>query len=142
MNERDLDPNELADSGGVAEHDPMSATDDSETYLAPTDPVEKPSATGDPEIVGGFSPDSMSDELPLPRSVSGGKPDEALAERVRRELVEDATTTDLDVSVEVRDGIAHLRGHVSDIIDSDNAIAVAGRVPGIVDVVDDLETGS
>ena len=138
MNDRTTDPNELVDRGSVAEHDPMSATDDSETYVPPTDPVEKPDERGDARVVGGFTPDSMSDELPSPRSVSGGSPDEALADRVRRELIEDATTTDLPIDVEVRDGVAHLRGRVSDLVDSDNALAVAGRVPGIVDVIDDL----
>ena len=70
MNEPTGDPDETIDSGGVAEHDPMSATDDSETYLPPMDPVEKPDRHGDAQIVGGFSADSMSDELPVARSIT------------------------------------------------------------------------
>jgi hypothetical protein len=129
------DPNDL---GGVAEHDPGSATEDAQTYIPPMDPVVKPGGRGDPEIVGGFSPDSMSDEPSPPRPVTGGSADEALAERVRRELLEDATTTDLDLEVEVQDGVAFLRGRVNDLVDLDNALEVAGRIPGIVDVVDEL----
>ena len=119
----------------------MSAVDENETYLPPMDPVEKPDAHGDPQIVGGFSPDSMSDEVPVPRPVTGGSPDEALADRIRRELLEDAATTDLEVLVEVRDGTAYVRGHINDLVDADNVMAVAGRVPGIADVVDELALG-
>ena len=57
----------------------------------------------------------------------------------RRELRRDASTSELDVDVDVREGIATLRGRVMDLADSDNALAVAGRVPGIVDVVDEIE---
>ena len=135
------DPDEPADAGGVAEHDPMSAVDENDTYLPPMDPVEKPDAHGNPQIVGGFSADSMSDELPMPRPVTGGSPDEALAVRVRRDLLEDAATTDLEIEVEVVDGTAFVRGRVSDLVDVDNVIAVAGRVQGIVDVVDELAVG-
>jgi osmotically-inducible protein OsmY len=38
----------------------------------------------------------------------------------------------------MRDGVATLRGEVDDLDDLDNALAVAGRVPGIIDVVDEL----
>lgn len=70
---------------------------------------------------------------------TGGPADEALADAVRRELRRDASTTSLELEVEVTDAIATVRGLVSDLVDSDNALAVAGRVPGIVDVVDEIE---
>ena len=128
-------PNDTAES--AVTDDPFAAADDAETYTPPTDPVEKPDEHGDARIVGGFSADSMSGDAPVRRSASGGSPDEALADRIRRELVEDGATTDLDVDVEVREGIAYLRGRVSDLVDADNAMAVAGRVPGVVDIIDD-----
>jgi osmotically-inducible protein OsmY len=65
--------------------------------------------------------------------------DEALAEAVRRELKEDAATTSLAVDVFVRRGVVHLRGWVPDMDDVDNAEAVAERVPGVREVVDELE---
>ncbi len=65
--------------------------------------------------------------------------DEALADAIRRELREDALTTDLGVEVEVEQGVAHLRGVVGDIIDAENAEEVASRVPGVGEVVDELE---
>lgn len=70
--------------------------------------------------------------------MTGGSPDLALEDAVRRELREDAATTDLELEVEVRDGVAYLRGTVQDLVDSDNAAAVASRIPGVVDVVDEL----
>ena len=65
--------------------------------------------------------------------------DEALADAIRRELAEDSATTDLNIVVAVRNGVAHLRGQVADLDDADNAEAVAARVPGVRDVVEELE---
>jgi osmotically-inducible protein OsmY len=65
--------------------------------------------------------------------------DEALLEAVRRELKKDAATTSLDIDVFVRHGIVHLRGWVPGAEDVDNAEAVAERVPGVREVVDELE---
>ena len=118
--------------------DPQRAVEEAEPYFPPTDPVVR---TGpDPSVLGGFGATSMSgDPDQPPRSESGGVPDEALAARVRRELREDAATTDLTLSVDVKDGVATLRGMVDDLADSDNALEVAGRVHGVVDVIDELE---
>ena len=44
---------------------------------------------------------------------------------------EDAATTDLAIIVRVRDGIVYLHGSVPDLVDSDNAVEVAARVPGV-----------
>jgi osmotically-inducible protein OsmY len=91
------------------------------------------------EVLGGFEPDSMS-SMPVERSAMDGRPgDEALAEAVRRELREDASTTDLQIHVIVRNGVAYLRGRVAGIEDVENAEAVAGNVPGVRDVVEELE---
>ena len=133
------DPNDIVEHGHVIEDDPFAATDDSETWSPPTDPVVKPTDEGDLAVVGGFSPSSMDDDPAVPRPVTGGIPDEALADAIGRELREDATTTDLDVSVEVEEGVAYLRGRGAGLEDVDNAMEVAGRVPGLVEVVDELE---
>lgn len=39
----------------------------------------------------------------------------------------------------VRNGIVHLRGQVSDLDDADNAEAVAARVPGVQEVIEELD---
>jgi hypothetical protein len=134
------DPNERHPhpQDGSAEHDPHAVVDRDETWVPPIDPVVTPDARGDPRLLGGFSESSMDHDPALPRPVTGGSPDGALEEAIRRELRKDASTTDLEIDVEVRDGTAYLRGAVSDLTDSDNVLEVAGRVPGVVDVVDEL----
>lgn len=108
-----------------------------ETYTPPVDPVLTTNAHGDAEVLGGFGEE---DDVPVEASASDGRPgDEALADAIRRELAEDAATTDLNIVVAVRNGVAHLRGRVSDLDDADNAEAVAARVPGVRDVVEELE---
>jgi hypothetical protein len=120
------------------EEDATEAVEEAEPYFPPTDPVIRPGP--DAEIVNGFAPTSMDgDPATPPRSETGGPADEALAARIRRELREDAATADLNIHVRVKNGVATLTGTVNDLEDTDNALEVAGRVPGVVDVVDALE---
>jgi osmotically-inducible protein OsmY len=87
-------------------------------------------------VLGGFGSEG---DMPVERSSDGRQGDEALADAVRRELAEDASTTDLAIVVAVRNGVAHLRGQVADLDDADNAESVAARVPGIREVVEALD---
>jgi hypothetical protein len=107
------------------------------SYVPPTDPVRGP----DNEVLGGFQITSM-DHSSVARSSDGGLGDEAIAEAVRRELAEDAATTALEIDVTVMDGVVTLRGRVPDIEDVENAEEVASRVPGVVEVRDELEVDS
>ena len=61
---------------------------------------------------------------------------------MRRELLEDAATTDLRVEVEVRDGVVRLRGTVQDVVDAENAEEVAARVPGVDEVLEELRVAN
>ena len=61
---------------------------------------------------------------------------------MRRELAEDSATADLSIFVAVRNGVAHLRGQVADLDDADNAEEVAARVPGIREVVEELDVSN
>jgi BON domain-containing protein len=111
--------------------------DGSEVFFAPTDPVLRPGAHGEPEIAGGFSPTA---EAPTPeRSSDGRVGDEAIADAVRDALALDASTADLQLNVEVESGVVRLRGTVSSIDDGENAEAVAGAVPGVTEVADETE---
>ncbi|HMA37464.1 MAG TPA: BON domain-containing protein [Chloroflexia bacterium] len=65
--------------------------------------------------------------------------DDELAEKVTHALRNDAYTTDLDIDVEVEDGIVYLRGRVNSLDDVEQAEEVAGRVDGVVDVEEELE---
>jgi osmotically-inducible protein OsmY len=105
----------------------------------PTDPVVTTDASGDAQVLGGFAATSL-DDVPVARSALDAEPgDEALADAVRRELHEDAATTDLAIEVTVERGVAYLRGTVAGPEDADNAETIAGNVPGVRGVVEELE---
>jgi osmotically-inducible protein OsmY len=90
-------------------------------------------------MLGGFELESDEDVEVEPSAMDSQPGDEALADAVRRELAEDAATTDLTITVVVRNGVVHLLGAVPDLDDADNAEAVAARVPGVVEVLEELD---
>lgn len=107
------------------------------SFFPPTDPVVRPTNDEEEiEIVGGFQGTSMDDDATGPTTAP--RNDDDIAEDVRRELVEDALTTDLGLEVAVRDGLVMLRGSVPTVEDVENAEAVASRVPGIVEVREEI----
>jgi osmotically-inducible protein OsmY len=106
-----------------------------EAYVPPVDPVRR----RDGDFLGGFSASSL-DSVAVPHSASDGQPgDEAIAETLRRELLEDAATTDLEVQVSVSQGIVRLRGAVPTLDDAESVEEVAFRIEGVIDVLDELE---
>lgn len=112
------------------------AAEGGEPYFPPTDPV----VNGGGEILGGFDQTSM-DDVAIDASTIDEEPgDEALADAVRRELREDAATSHLRLDVQVRRGVAYLRGTAEDLEDTDNAADVASRVAGIRQVVEQIAT--
>jgi osmotically-inducible protein OsmY len=124
---------------GAESSDDEDMAESGEVYTPPIDPVVTTDAHGAAHVLGGFDLDA-EDDLSVERSAEDRRPgDEALAEAIRRELAEDSATTDLRIFVAVRRGIAHLRGQVADLDDVDNAESVAARVPGVLDVVEELE---
>lgn len=128
----------MAAAGPSSElEDPAAAGD--EVYVPPTDPVITTSDRGEAEVLGGFGTTSTDEVEVVPSAMDGRPGDEALEEAVRRALLQDASTTELRVRVVVRNGVAHLRGIVPGMEDADNAEEVASRVPGIREVVEELE---
>lgn len=117
--------------------DPVAEGDD--VYVPPTDPVVSSDAQGDLTVLGGFAPSAMDERVTLHSASDGQLGDEAIADAIRLALRQDSSTTDLQIDVSVEQGIARLRGTVPGLEDVDNAEAVAGRVPGVVDVVEELQ---
>lgn len=130
------DPVAAAGPSGSAE-DAVESGD--EVYYPPTDPVITTDAHGQAEVLGGFSAGSMAEIEVAPSALDGQLGDEAIADTIRQELREDALTTDLQINVLVREGVVRLRGSVPTIEDAENAEEVAARVPGVLDVVEELE---
>lgn len=134
---RELEPDMTAEPVEVDTAD--LAEDEDELRFAPTDPVVMTDPHGRTRVLGGFSPTSMESIEVEPSAEDEQPGDEALAEAIRRELLEDAATTGLQVDVEVRGGVAYLRGTVPGLEDVDNVEEVAARVPGVREVVDELK---
>jgi osmotically-inducible protein OsmY len=124
-------------AGSSGADDPAAGGD--LVYSPPIDPVVTTDAHGRAHVLGGFG---SGEDVEVERSSDSGAGDEALADAVRRELAEDAATADLVIFVAVRNGVVHLRGQVADLDDADNAESVAARVPGIREVVEELDVSS
>lgn len=121
----------------------LDQPDASETvFFAPTDPVIMLGEQNQVEVLGGFAPTAGADIVVEPSALDDQPGDEALAEAIRRELRRDAATTDLTIAVTVRRGVAHLRGTVATLEDAENAEAVASQVPGLREVVEELEVAA
>jgi len=123
-------------AGSVAE-----SVDEAEPYFPPTDTVVKPRPREQEglEWVGGFAPTAETPPLEQDKHpIRFQREDDEIAEDVRLALEEDAMTSDLDIHVYVRKGIVYLRGTVSTIEEVEAAEAVAARVPGVVEVQEEL----
>jgi osmotically-inducible protein OsmY len=129
----------LMASGGDADTMEDLVSDGDRVYSPPSDPVLTTDESGAARVLGGLS-DSSMDSVEVERSALDGlRGDEALADAVRRELREDSATTGLDVRVAVDAGVAYLRGKVASLDDAESAEEVAARVPGILEVREELE---
>jgi hypothetical protein len=115
--------------------------EDDTAYCPPIDPVVTTDRHGNPRVLGGFSSSSM-ESIEVEPSSDGTLGDEAIVEAILRELREDAATTALQIDVRVAGGVAHLHGTVADIVDAGNAEEVAARVPGVIEVVDELKVST
>jgi len=126
----------IAAGGPTSEIEDLVESGD-EVYSPPDDPVLTTDAQGRPEVLGGFGGEA---DVPVePSSLDRSPGDEALADAIRRELREDSSTADLSILVAVREGVVHLRGRVADLDDAENAEAVAARVPGVREVIEELD---
>jgi osmotically-inducible protein OsmY len=93
-------------------------------------------------VLGGFGTEDEEEPTVEPSAEDNQPGDEALADAIRQQLREDAATADLSILVAVRRGVAHLRGQVPGPEDAENAEEVAARVPGVREVVEELDVAS
>jgi osmotically-inducible protein OsmY len=118
------------------ENDPTEAVEEAEPYFPPTDPVVRVDSKGETQVAGGFGTGEALEQHPT--AARGVTSDEALEDLVHRALRLDASTAQLHLKVGVRQGVVRLRGPIEDEADAENASAVAGDVPGVVEVIDEL----
>ncbi len=124
--------------------DPMIAASEGLAYFPPTDPpVRMSDDSDDLEVASGFMATALDDdEAEDDEAVAGPVGSEELIERVRRNLREDAGTSQLDLYVSALYGTVVLTGFVSDNLDSELAVAVAAETPGVEEVIDRTVLGS
>jgi len=138
------DTDDLADSeielepfDKPVETDPTEAVEEAEPYFPPTDPVIRTDHSGETRIAGGFGSGETSEQRP-PAATADVPSDEALEDLVHRALRLDASTAQLHLKLGVLQGVVRLQGTIEDEADAENALAVAGDVPGVVEVIDEL----
>jgi hypothetical protein len=120
--------------------DVIEAVEGDEPYFPPTDPVIRVSRNQDAAVMGGFAGSSLEEPSePEDHPVRVQSNDDEIAEQVRYALAADGYTADLNIEVEVEDGIVYLHGKVGSLDDIEQAEQVAGSVSGVVDVEEDLE---
>jgi hypothetical protein len=120
-------------------YDDLPPVEPDPAYFAPTDPVTDADQQGNLQVLGGWTPTSMSSDEVDPSAEDNQLGDEAVADAIRREIQENAETTDLRVDVTVEEGVAHLRGTVPSLEDAEAAEAVAAQVPGVREVSEELD---
>jgi osmotically-inducible protein OsmY len=145
LNEPDFNE-PIPEVGGDMTTNSMIAAEEGIPYMPPTDPVVRPSNyVQELEIVTGFGATS-AEEFPdtLATSALGDAPpgDEDIRQQVVEALRSDAATTDLLIDVVVRNGVVRLRGRVPTLDDAESAEEVAGRVPTVVEVIEELEVAA
>jgi hypothetical protein len=120
--------------------DIIAVVEGEETYFPPVDPPIRAGRNQNASIVGGFSGTSLEDPVEPedhPSQVQAN--DDELTEQVMYALAADSYTADLNIEVEVTDGVVYLHGKVGSLEDIEQAEQVAGSVPGVEDVEEDLE---
>ncbi len=130
------EPDFMSDPGTT---DVIQSVEEGEPYFPPTDPPLTTKPLNNARIVGGFSTTSLEEPTEPedhPLRLAG---DDEIAEQVRYALAADAYTAELNIEVEVRDGVVYLHGNVTSLDDIEQAEQVAGEVEGVQDVEEDLE---
>jgi hypothetical protein len=120
--------------------DMIESVEEAEPYFPPTDPPIGRGPRSTIAVRAGFSGTSLQEDdtgEDDPLRVQSG--DDEIAERVRYALDNDSYTSELNIEVEVMDGVVHLHGEVTSLDDIDQAEQVAGSVEGVEDVEEDLE---
>ena len=127
-------------AGDPGTSDIIEAIEGDEPYFPPTDPPLRAEGIDGAEVMGGFAATSLeepTEDVDHPLRLQTN--DEEVAERVRYALASDAYTADLNIEVTVEDGVAYLTGNVRSLDDIDQAEQVAGSVPGVDEVEEELE---
>ena len=123
--------------------DPQVAAEEGMTWVPPTDPPVVPSED-DPQgaqVAAGFGETSQDEPFDADHHSAALSVEDEMSARVREALRADASTSRYadNLVIGTRGSTVAIRGVVDDVDDSDNVVAVASRVSGIDEVVDELD---
>ena len=122
--------------------DPLLASEEGLAFVPPVDPPVLPADNPEGlEIAAGFASSRTDESFDSDHLTEVLPAEDEMTARVRDALRSDATTAAFADALEIETdgGRVILRGVVEDLEDDDNAVAVAGDVPGVEEVVDALE---
>jgi len=71
-------------------------------------------------------------------AASCGRGDADLETAVKRQLAKDRDLAALDISVDVRSGVAHLSGETRSVADQERAVGIARSLEGVKNVVNEM----
>jgi hypothetical protein len=121
---------------------PDVAAEEGLTWVPPMDPPVVPGEGPEGlQVASGFGSSALADPYDEDHQSDLLSAEGELNDRVREALRADSTTSTLEdrIAIGTIGGRVVLRGVVSDIEDSDNVVAVAERVVGVIEAVDELE---
>jgi BON domain-containing protein len=121
--------------------DPNLAAEEGLAWIPPSDPVVVPDSS--PEglrVAAGFGTTAFDEPYDLDHHGELLPAEDEMTDRVREALRADASTSAYAdaVKIDTEGGVVSIRGVVDDILDTDNIVAVASEVTGIVEVRDQL----
>ncbi len=122
----------------AATTDPYEAIDSGQIYYPPEDPPILPSQRlRDADVAGGFA--TSADDVPFSQEELPERyGDVEIEDNVRQALRLHSATSDLDIRVQVSDGVATLRGRVPTLGDAIRAEDIASEVDGVEEVREQL----
>lgn len=121
--------------------DPNEAAEEGFTWIPPMDPPVVADERGDAVVAAGFATSAEDEPFDADHHSEPVPAGDEVQTRVMEALIANASTSTLldDVSIGVEGGVAILQGSVDDLESEDELVAVAESVPGITDVVSELE---
>jgi hypothetical protein len=122
--------------------DPLLAAQEGLAWIPPSDPVVVPDATS-PEglrVAAGFGSTALDEPYDADHHGELLPGEDETTDRIREALRSDASTSRYAdaLRIDTEGGVVRIRGTVDDILDSDDIIAVASEVTGVVEVRDQL----
>jgi hypothetical protein len=122
--------------------DPLLAAQEGLAWIPPSDPVVVPDATSREglRVAAGFGSTALDEPYDADHHGELLPGEDETTDRIREALRADASTSRYAdaLRIDTEGGVVRIRGTVDDILDSDDIIAVASEVTGVVEVRDQL----